>query len=250
MMITTLDRLRALRLGAMADAYLTQQQDALTTALAFDERFSMLVDAEHLFRHNRALTRRLKEAKLRIPAACLEDVEATPRRGLERALVRQLATGRWVAEHHHVLITGATGVGKTYLACALGQQACRQGARVLYRRVPRLFDELALAHADGSYPHVLARFARIDVLLLDDWGLGPLTDLQRQDLLEVLEDRDGTRSTVITSQLPREQWHDYLGEPTVADAILDRLVHRAVAITLTGPSRRKEPPLRVPDPDT
>jgi DNA replication protein DnaC len=242
MMTTTLDRLRGLRLGAMADAYVAQHHDAPTTGLGFDERFSMLVDAEHLFRDNRALTRRLKEAKLRIPHACLEDLDTTPRRGLERALVRQLATGRWVAEHHHVLITGATGVGKTYLACALGQQACRQGARVLYRRVPRLFDELALARADGSYPHLLARLARIDVLVLDDWGLAPLTDLQRQDLLEVLEDRDGTRSTVITSQLPRDQWHDFLGEPTIADAILDRVVHRAVAITLTGPSRRKEAP--------
>jgi DNA replication protein DnaC len=246
MMTTTLDRLRSLRLGAMADAYLAQHQDAPTTSLGFDERFSMLVDAEHLFRHNRALTRRLKEAKLRIPHACLEDLDPSPRRGLERALVRQLATGRWVAEHHHVLITGATGVGKTYLACALGQQACRQGYRVLYRRVPRLFDELALAHADGSYPQVLARVARIDVLVLDDWGLTPLTEAQRQDLLEVLEDRDGTRSTILTSQLPREQWHDYLGEPTVADAILDRVVHRAVAITLTGPSRRKEPPRPAP----
>jgi len=249
MMTTTLDRLRTLRLGAMADAYLAQHQDAPTTALGFDERFSMLVDAEHLFRHNRALTRRLKEAKLRVPQACVEDLDPSPRRGLERALVRQLATGRWIAEHHHVLITGATGVGKTYLACALGQQACRHGYRVLYRRVPRLFDELALAHADGSYPQVLTRLARIDVLVLDDWGLTALTEAQRQDLLEVLEDRDGTRSTIITSQLPREQWHDYLGEPTVADAILDRVVHRAVAITLTGPSRRKEGPPAV-DRDT
>lgn len=248
-MTTTLDRLRTLRLGAMADAYVAQHQDAPTTALGFDERFSMLVDAEHLFRHNRALTRRLKEAKLRVPQACIEDLDPSPRRGLERALVRQLATGRWIAEHHHVLITGATGVGKTYLACALGQQACRHGYRVLYRRVPRLFDELALAHADGSYPQVLTRLARIDVLVLDDWGLTALTEAQRQDLLEVLEDRDGTRSTIITSQLPREQWHDYLGEPTVADAILDRVVHRAVAITLTGPSRRKEGPPAV-DRDT
>lgn len=244
MMTTTLDRLRTLRLGAMADAYLAQQQDAPTATLGFDERFSMLVDAEHLFRGNRALARRLKEARLRVPQACLEDLDANPRRGLERALVRQLATGRWIAEHQHVLITGATGVGKTYLACALGQQACRQGYRALYRRVPRLFEELALAHADGSYTTLLARLARVDVLVLDDWGLAPLKESQRQDLLEVLEDRDGSRSTVITSQLPREQWHDYLGEPTVADAILDRVVHRAYPIALTGPSRRKEPPAK------
>ena len=250
MMTTTLDRLRTLRLGAMADAYQAQLQDAPTAALGFDERFSMLVDAEHLFRGNRALARRLKEAKLRVPHACLEDLDHSPRRGLDRALVRQLATGRWVAEHQHVLITGATGVGKTYLACALGLQACRQGYRALYRRVPRLFEELALAHADGSYTALLARLARIDVLVLDDWGLAPLTDRQRQDLLEVLEDRDGSRSTVITSQLPREQWHDYLGEPTVADAILDRVVHRAYPIALTGPSRRKEPaPRKAPPGD-
>ncbi|MBY0497411.1 MAG: IS21-like element helper ATPase IstB [Cyanobacteria bacterium] len=242
MMTTTLERLHRLRLGAMADAYRTQQQEAATAALGFDERFSMLVDAEHLFRGNRALARRLKEAKLRVPHACLEELDPTPRRGLDRALVRQLATGRWIAEHQHVLVTGATGVGKTYLACALAQQACRQGFRALYRRVPRLFDELALAHADGSYTTLLARLARIDVLVLDDWGLASLKDSQRQDLLEVLEDRDGSRSTIITSQLPREQWHDYLGEPTVADAILDRVVHRAFPIALTGPSRRKEPP--------
>ena len=241
-MTTTLERLHSLRLGAMADAYRTQQQEAVTAALGFDERFSMLVDAEHLFRGNRALGRRLKEATLRVPHACLEDLDPSPRRGLDRALVRQLATGRWIAEHQHVLITGATGVGKTFLACALAQQACRQGFRALYRRVPRLFDELALAHADGSYTTLLARLARIDVLVLDDWGLASLKDSQRQDLLEVLEDRDGSRSTVITSQLPREQWHDYLGEPTVADAILDRVVHRAFPIALTGPSRRKEPP--------
>ena len=141
-------------------------------------------------------------------------------------MIRQLATCRWIAEHHNVLITGATGVGKTYLACALGQQACRQGHRVIYRRLPRLFAELALAHADGSYITLLARLARVDVLVLDDWGLGAVTDRHRHDLLEILEDRDGTRSTVITSQLPRDRWHDYLGDPTVADAILDRLVHR------------------------
>jgi DNA replication protein DnaC len=236
----TLDRLRALRLGAMADAYRTQLQDPAIGALSFDERVGMLVDAEHLSRDNRKLTRRLKEAKLRIPNACLEDLDFAPRRELDRALIRQLATGRWIAEHHHVLITGATGVGKTYVACALGQHACRQGYRAIYRRLPRFFQELALARADGSYTTLLARFARVDVLVLDDWGLAALTDVQRQDLLEVLEDRDATRSTIITSQLPRDQWHAYLGEPTIADAVLDRVVHNAYPITLKGPSRRKD----------
>ena len=236
----TLDRLRALRLGAMADAYRTQLQDPAIGALGFDERVGLLVDAEHLSRDNRKLARRLKEAKLRVAQACLEDLDYAPRRELDRTLVRQLATGRWIAEHRNVLITGATGVGKTYLACALGQHACRQGYRTLYRRLPRFFQELALARADGSYTTLLARLARVDVLILDDWGLAAVTDIQRQDLLEVMEDRDATRSTIITSQLPRDQWHTYLGDPTVADAVLDRLVHNAFPITLKGPSRRKE----------
>ncbi len=235
----TADRLRLLSLRAMAEAYLAHQHDQGTLALDFDARLALLVDAEVLARENRKLTRYLKEAKLRIAQASLEDLDYAPRRELERALIRQLATGRWIVEHRNVLITGATGVGKTYLACALGQQACRQSHRTLYRRLPRLFQELALARADGTYATLLARLARVDCLIIDDWGLGTLTEIQRQDLLEVMEDRDGLRSTVITSQLPREDWHAFLGDPTVADAVLDRLVHNAYTITLKGPSRRK-----------
>ena len=235
----TADRLRLLSLRAMADAYLAQPHDQGTLGLDFDARLALLVDAEVLARENRKLTRYLKEAKLRIAQASIEDLDYGPRRELDRALIRQLATGRWIVEHRNVLITGATGVGKTYLACALGQQACRRSSRTLYRRLPRLFQELALARADGTYATLLARLARIDCLLIDDWGLGTLTEIQRQDLLEVMEDRDGLRSTVITSQLPREDWHAFLGDPTVADAVLDRLVHNAYTITLKGPSRRK-----------
>jgi DNA replication protein DnaC len=235
----TADRLRLLSLRAMAEAYLAQPHDQATLGLDFDARLALLVDAEVLARENRKLGRYLKEAKLRIAQASLENLDYGPRRELDRALIRQLATGRWIAEHRNVLITGATGVGKTYLACALGQQACRQSHRTLYRRLPRLFQELALARADGTYATLLARLARIDCLIIDDWGLGTLTEVQRQDLLEVMEDRDGLRSTLITSQLPREDWHAFLGDPTVADAVLDRLVHNAYTITLNGPSRRK-----------
>jgi DNA replication protein DnaC len=229
-----------MRLGAMADAYLAQQQDPKIATLGFDERFAMIADAEHLFRDNRKLTCRLKEAKLRIGQACVEDIEYTPKRELEKAQIRQLATCRWVEEHHNILITGPTGVGKTYIACALAQQACRKGYRTIYRRLARLFEELNLARADGSYAKLLAKLARTDVLVVDDWGIVAIKEAQRQDLLEVMEDRDGARSTVITSQLPRDKWHDYIGDPTVADAILDRIVHSAYTIALKGPSRRKE----------
>lgn len=234
----TVDCLRTLRLGAIAEAYLAQQRDPSTASLSFDERLGMLVDAEHLARENRALTRRLKEAKLRLNQACLEDLDYSGRK-LDRALMRQLATCRWVTEQQNILITGPTGVGKTFLACALGQPACRQRYRVIYRRIPRLFPELTLAHGDGTYPTVLARFARVDVLILDDWGLVGLKDAHRQDLLEILDDRDGTRSTIITSQLPTDRWHEHLADPTLADAILDRVIHRAHRLTLSGPSRRK-----------
>jgi len=234
----TVERLRALRLNAMADAYLAQQHDPSLTSLGFDERLAMLVDAEHQFRDDRALARRLKEAKLRISDASIEAIDYSGKRELDRPTIRRLATSQWVAEHHHVLITGKTGVGKTFIACAVGQQACRQGYRTIYRRVPRLFEELGLARADGSSMTLLARLARVDVLILHDFAIAPLKDWQRQDLLEILEDRDGTRSTVIASQLPRDAWHAYLGDPTIADAILDRLVHLAYPIALGGPSRR------------
>ena len=237
----TLDRLNGLRLHTFALAWQAQQQDPAATALGFDERLALLVDAEYLARENKRVQTALREAKLRLSQACVEDIDYAARRELDKALVRQLATGRWIHEHHNILITGMTGTGKTYVACALAQQACRQGHRALYRRVPRLFEELTLAHADGSYLRLLARFARADVLVLDDWGLGGLRDQDRRDLLEILEDRTGTRATIVTSQLPPTKWHDYLADPTTADAICDRLLHPAHRLALKGPSRRKEP---------
>lgn len=236
----TMEKLHALRLGSMAEAWQAQQRDTTAGALSFDERFAMIVDAEYLARDNRRLARLLKDAELRIPGACLEDVDTAATRGADRGMLRQLATCGWIGEHLNVLVTGATGVGKSYLASALGQAACRRGLRVLYRRVPRLFDEIALARSDGSYARLLARLAKADLLVLDDLGLGTPTEAHRHDLLEVLEDRYGRTSTVVTSQLPVPKWHEWIGDPTLADAVLDRLVHNAYKLDLKGPSKRKE----------
>ena len=210
------------------------------TDLAFDERFGLLVDAEWIDRQNKRLARNLREAKLRLSDACIEGIDYPPRRKLDKAVIRSLASCTWVHEHQNVVITGPTGVGKTYIACALAQQACRKGYRALYRRVPRIFDEILLARADGTYPRWLAKVARFDVVVLDDWGLVPLADSERRDLLEIMEDRYGNRSTILTSQMPVEQWHDQVGDPTIADAFCDRLLHNAHRIELHGPSRRQE----------
>jgi DNA replication protein DnaC len=237
----TTEKLRALRLDTMAAAWEEQQKSPDVTALSFDERFGMLVDAEWLARENRRVERALKEAKLRLGQASIEAIDYPARRELDKAVIRQLGSCRWIDEHQVVIVTGATGVGKTYVACALANQACRKGHRAMYRRASRLFDEMRLARADGTYARLLGRVAKIDVLVLDDFAIAPLTDGERRDLLEILEDRHATRSTIITSQLPPKEWHDYLADPTLADAICDRLVHQAHRIVLKGPSRRKEP---------
>lgn len=236
----TLEKLHALKLDALAAAWTEQQHQADMTALAFDERLGLLVEAEWLARENKRLGRALQEAKLKLGQACVEAIDYPARRELDKAVVRQLATCRWIEEHHNVVLVGATGTGKSFLACALAHQACRKGYRAGYRRASRLFHELAVARADGSYVRLLAKLARLDVLLIDDWGLAPVQDAERRDLLEILEDRYGVRSTIITSQLPPAQWHDYLSDPTLADAICDRLLHNAHRIVLKGPSRRKE----------
>ena len=238
----TLEKMRSLKLPTMAQAWQVQQSDPGALGLSFDERLGLLVDAEVLHRDNVKLARNLRESKLKQANACVEELDCTGSRGLERAIVRQLATCEWVRQHQNLVITGPTGTGKTYTACALAHQACRQGFRALYRRSPRLFDELTLARADGSYGRVLDRIAKVDVLVIDDWGISALASASRQDLLEVIDDRTGTRSTVLTSQLPVSAWHDHIGDPTVADAVCDRLLHRAHRLELRGPSRRKNDP--------
>ena len=235
----TLERLKTLRLEGLSAAWAEQQKSAEAGALGFDERLGMLVDAEWTYRENKRVGRLLREAKLRLTEASTEAIDYPVKRELDKAVIRQLQTCRWIQEHHAVLITGATGTGKSFVACALANQACRRGFRALYRRAPRLFDELKIARADGTYRTVLARIARVDVLVLDDFGVAAMNDQERNDLLEVLEDRYGLRSTIVTSQLPPAHWHDYLADPTLADAICDRLVNNAHRLVLKGPSRRK-----------
>lgn len=235
----TLEKLNAMRLRVMASTWLEQDKSPDTIALPFDERLAMLVDAEMLARENARLARNLRDAKLRMAEACIEGIDFPKTRELDKTVMRTLASCRWVAEHQTVIITGATGTGKSYVACALAHQACRKGFRAMYRRAPRLFDELRLARADGSYPRLLARIAKFDVLVIDDFAIGPLSDEARRDLLEVLEDRHALRATVMTSQLDPKRWHDHLADPTVADAICDRVLHGAHKLALKGPSRRK-----------
>lgn len=237
----TLTTLRALRLPGMAQAFEEQQTSAATAALAFDERFALLVDREQTYRDNRRIQRLLREARLKAPLACLEDVRYAGGRGLDQAAFAQLGSCQWIRHQQNLVITGATGCGKTWLACALGNAACRQGLSVVYTRAPRLFEELRIAHGDGSFGKRLLAMAKTDLLILDDWGLAPLGQAERNDLLEVLDDRVGTRATLITSQLPVEHWHAYLNDPTLADAILDRVLHAAHKLALSGESQRKRP---------
>ncbi len=236
----TLEKLQELKFTAMAEAWEQQQKDADIHGLDFDERFGLLVDVEWLFRRNRSLERKLREAKLRLSQASIEDIDYPAARKLDKAVIRQLTTCAWIADHHNVIITGPTGVGKTFIACALAHQACRKGFRALYRRATKLFDELNLARADGTYVRLLARIARIDVLVIDDWGLVRVSEDERRYLSEIMDDRHNLKSTIMTSQLPVAKWHDYIGDPTIADAICDRIVHNSHRIGLKGPSRRKE----------
>ena len=234
----TLEQLNELRLFGMRTALIEQHELPDIDALSFEERLGLLVERESTVRADRRLQTRLRKAKLKQNAA-IEDIDYRARRGLDKSLIAQLANGTWIHDGLNVLITGPTGVGKTWIACALAHKACRDGYGVAYHRLLRLLEELTISHGDGRFAKLMRSFARTDLIVLDDWGLAKLTDQQRRDLLELIDDRHGQRSTIVTSQLPIEHWHDVVGEPTLADAILDRLVHNAYRITLTGESMRK-----------
>ena len=234
----TLDKLHELRFTGMARALTEQMALPDIEDLSFEERLGLLVDREATEREDRRLQTRLRQAKLKQNAS-IEDIDFKQSRGLDKSLMLDLAQCQWIKKHLNILITGPTGVGKTWIACALAQKACREGFTSLYLRLPRLLQELPIAKGDGTYPRLMTRLAKVDVLILDDWGLSKLIAEQRRDLLEILEDRHDTRSTIVTSQLPLDQWHHIIGDPTLADAILDRLVHNAYKINLKGESMRK-----------
>ena len=232
-------RLAAMRLLGMIEALKTQKQDPAARELSFSERFGLLVDQQWNWRENQALGRRMKNAKLRVNA-CVEDIDYRTARGLDKGMIRALTQeSAWVGTHENIFVLGPTGVGKSFVACALAQKACRDGYSVLYARAQTLFRDLAMARADGSLRGLLARLSRIDVLVIDDWVMAPLSEPERRDFWEICEDRYQVRSTILTSQLPVSRWHEQVGDPTLADGILDRLVHNAHRIEMQGESMRK-----------
>jgi DNA replication protein DnaC len=235
----TFDKLYAMKLIGMAEGFKEQLEQPSFRDLSFEERLGMLVERQWSWKENKRLSRLLKEAKLKLQA-CLEDIDYKTPRGLEKSLILSLASCNWIRKHQNLLISGPTGVGKTFLACAFAQKACREGFRTFYIRSPQFFYQIALARADGSYATLIKKLSKTHLLVLDDLGLAPLTDTERRDLLEVIEDRTGSTSTLITSQLPTDRWHDHIGEPTIADAIMDRLIHNAHRIQLKGGSMRKK----------
>jgi len=244
-----IDQMRQLGLAGLEEAYLELRANPAAAGLSRDEWLGLLLDRETARRRTKSLAAKLKGARLRQPQAVFEDVDCRSPRGLDRALLLRLGTNQWLRDHNPLIVTGPTGTGKTFLACALGHKACRDNFSVAYHRCHRLFAALALARHDGSYPRLFRALTRVNLLILDDFGPEPLGADARRDLLEIVEDRAGTAATLVTSQLPVEDWHAVIGCPTLADAILDRLVHAAHRITLTGESRRRPspPPTQPPD---
>ena len=235
----TLDRLRELKFHGMAKSFQEQLQSSEYAELSFEERLGLMIDREKTERENRRFKTRLTRAKIR-QQACLEDLDYSPSRGFDKSFMKSLSTCQWMRDHLNLLMDGPTGSGKSFLASAFAHKACREGFKVLYFRAPRLFEDLALAHGDGRYPKLMNAIAKAHLIVIDDWGLSKMTDPQQRDFLEVLEDRDGIHSTLIASQIPSSHWHELMDNPTVADAILDRLIHNAYKINLKGESMRKK----------
>jgi DNA replication protein DnaC len=245
----TIDKLNTLKLTAMARAFADQMQSPDMDQLAFEERFALLVDYQMTDLENRRMRSRLKNAKLRLDA-CLEDLDCKQGRGLDRATMMSLALNQWVKNHHNILVTGPTGVGKSYLACALAQKACRDGHTTLYQRVPRLLQEIAVSRLDGRYHKLIAPINKCEVLILDDLFISPMTRDEQRELLEIVEERYDRKSTIVTSQLPMKAWHDAMQDPTIADSILDRLVHNAHKFELKGESMRRKRSMLDPKTET
>jgi len=235
----TIDKLTAMKLTAMASAFAKQMQTPDMAQLCFEERFALLVDYQMNDLENRRMCNRLKNAKLRL-SACLEDLDFKQARGLDRSTIMSLGLNQWVTNHHNILVTGPTGVGKSYLACALAQKACRDGHSALYQRIPRLLPEIAVARLDGRYAKLIAPICKCEALILDDLLISPLSREDQKELLEIVEERYGRKSTIVTSQLPIKDWHAAMQDPTLADAILDRLVHNAYKLELRGESMRRK----------
>jgi DNA replication protein DnaC len=233
----TFERLYSLKLHGMAQALQEQLKDPATASLSFEESFARLVEAQWLWRENRAVTTRLRKARLKMPAS-MEDINYRHQRHLDKSMMRALASCDWVKQHHNITISGASGIGKTYLCCALLEQACRRGYTAYYASAPKFFRQLAIGYADGSFDRILSKLARVDVLGIDDWGLTPLSEMERRHFLEVMEDRGGTRSTLITSQFPVESWHDLVGSPTLADAVMERILSNSYRLSLAGETMR------------
>lgn len=247
MMHTTVAQLRTLKLDGLASALEEQLRQPEAAALSFEERLTLLVDREVHYRNDRKQERLLKQAKLKYPQAAIEDLDARAARGIDRRTVMSVALGDWVTAGHSILISGPTGAGKSWLARALAQYACRRGHSALYQRVPRLPEELRVRHGSGAFGKWLIQLAKTDVLVLDDWGMGALDSSVRSDLLEIIDDRAASKATIITSQLPIEHWHAWIGDATIADAILDRVMQRHQRFTLSGDSLRQSKPKAVKD---
>lgn len=233
------EKLNKMRLLGMSKGVQEQEESGLYKDLSFEERLSMLIDREITYREDRQLKILLKKAKFRYSGACIEEIDYKASRGISKSLFLELSANKWIKDKRNIILTGSTGTGKTYIACALGNSACRDGFKTLYFRIPRLLQEMKIGKVEGSYIKLLDRMSKVDLLIIDDWGLSVLNDIERRDFLEIIEDRHNVRSTIIATQFPVEKWHEIIGDPTIADAICDRLIHNAYHLKLSGESMRK-----------